>query len=267
VRHFVVHARKAILGQSTAANREIPPLQHALVFKLSACFPLLSFELNGQVWSLAHAERILRTEVSGARLRGVMLGRAAYHSPWLLADADRRLFGLGPAQTSRRDVVRRYCAYAEGAWADGRAALEREEREMMERDGEGARWAELQRRVKLRQSELREQLYAPLLGLFSGGPHDQAYRRRLQVALDRRWGVAKGAMHALAAVPDDELDELPIPAHECEPDPVAQTAAASQVEANAAADAMAAALIAEEEVEKERASQLRLKPRQHRRAA
>ena len=259
VRHFVCHARKAILGQSTAANREIPPLQHALVFKLKACFPHLSFELNGQVQTLAHTERILRSsvDVDGRRLHGCMLGRAAYHNPWLLADADRRLFGMPPPMMSRRDVVQRYCAYTEGVWADSKGALEKEEREMMERDGHSLRSAELQRRLRLKQSELREQLYAPLLNLFSGSRYDQAYRRRLQLALERRWDVAKGGPYALHAVPDAEVDELPIPAHESYPDAEAQAAAASQAAAKAAADAMAAVLIAEEEAERERPAQLR----------
>ena len=70
--------------------------------------------MRGYRWERRVTDGMAYARATLARLRGIMLGRAAYHSPWLLADADRRLFGLGPAQTSRRDVVRRYCAYAEG---------------------------------------------------------------------------------------------------------------------------------------------------------
>lgn len=87
--HFIVHARCAWLdGLSPKENREIPPLRHDIVHRLAADFPEFSFEINGGLQSLAQA----LTESSG--LAGAMLGRAAYHRPFLLADVDRLAAGI-----------------------------------------------------------------------------------------------------------------------------------------------------------------------------
>ena len=87
---FIVHARKAWLkGLSPKQNREVPPLRYELAFALKAARPDLTIVLNGGVSDLDAAEAVL---ADGA-VDGVMLGRAAYSDPWLLADADRRLFG------------------------------------------------------------------------------------------------------------------------------------------------------------------------------
>jgi len=87
-RTVIVHARKAWLtGLTPAQNRSIPPLDYERVYRLKAARPSLSIVLNGGLADLptivAHAER----------LDGVMIGRAAYHDPWLLARADAALFG------------------------------------------------------------------------------------------------------------------------------------------------------------------------------
>jgi tRNA-dihydrouridine synthase A len=85
---FVVHARKAWLkGLSPKENREIPPLDYPLVYRLKRERPALTIVINGGISSLAAAEAHL------AHVDGVMLGRAAYHEPGLLGEADRRLFG------------------------------------------------------------------------------------------------------------------------------------------------------------------------------
>ncbi|MFZ5724742.1 MAG: tRNA dihydrouridine(20/20a) synthase DusA [Pseudomonadota bacterium] len=97
---FVVHARKAILaGLSPKENREIPPLVYDNVYRLKREFPELVIALNGGVQTLADAENHL------ARVDGVMIGREAYHNPWLLADADRRLFGDADAVVPERSAV------------------------------------------------------------------------------------------------------------------------------------------------------------------
>jgi tRNA-dihydrouridine synthase A len=85
VRHVIVHARKAWLqGLSPKENREIPPLDHDLVFRMKASFPELSFTINGGITSLAQARALLARGIDG-----VMVGRAAYHDPMpVLGGAD-----------------------------------------------------------------------------------------------------------------------------------------------------------------------------------
>ncbi len=91
---FIVHARKAWLqGLSPKENREIPPLDYERVYRLKAAFPELAIVLNGGIGTLDEALVHLQA------VDGVMLGRAAYKSPWLLADVDRLFFGVaGPGQ-------------------------------------------------------------------------------------------------------------------------------------------------------------------------
>jgi tRNA-dihydrouridine synthase A len=84
---FIVHARKAWLsGLSPKQNRELPELRHDRVYRLKKDFPGLTIVLNGGITSVEEAERHLR------QLDGVMLGRAAYHDPWVLAELQQRLF-------------------------------------------------------------------------------------------------------------------------------------------------------------------------------
>ncbi len=106
-RSFTVHARKAWLeGLSPKQNREIPPLHYDRVYRLKAERPELEIVINGGILSLDEAEAHL------AQVDGVMIGRAAYQDPYLLAEADRRLFGEpGPAVT-REAVVEAMIAYA-----------------------------------------------------------------------------------------------------------------------------------------------------------
>jgi tRNA-dihydrouridine synthase A len=103
VRMFAVHARKAWLsGLSPKENREIPPLDYDLVYALKRARPELTIVINGGIASLEQAKGHL------AHADGVMLGRAAYQSPAILADADAELFG-----DERRDISEAVDAYAE----------------------------------------------------------------------------------------------------------------------------------------------------------
>src|SRR5690606_9754215 len=87
---FIVHARKAWLkGLSPKENRDVPPLDYDLVYRLKRERPGLHITINGGISSLEEAEAHL------AHVDGVMLGRAAYHEPLLLGQADRRIFGAG----------------------------------------------------------------------------------------------------------------------------------------------------------------------------
>ena len=109
---FIVHARNAVLkGLSPKENREVPPLRYGFARQLKRDFPRLAIVLNGGLADWATIEREL------AFVDGVMLGRAAYHDPWLLADADRRLFGETGAPASRADVIAALMPYAEAQLA------------------------------------------------------------------------------------------------------------------------------------------------------
>jgi tRNA-dihydrouridine synthase A len=103
---FIVHARKAWLqGLSPKQNREIPPLRYEVVHRLKADFRDLEFVLNGGIKTMAEIEHQLK------HVDGVMIGREAYQNPWLLADADRRLFGVLTPSPNRNEVVARMQAF------------------------------------------------------------------------------------------------------------------------------------------------------------
>jgi tRNA-dihydrouridine synthase A len=97
---LIVHARKAWLqGLSPKENRDVPPLDHARVYRLKQRLPDLPIALNGGITSLDEAEEHLK------HVDGVMLGRAAYSEPALLLDVDRRLFGATEAPRDPFAVV------------------------------------------------------------------------------------------------------------------------------------------------------------------
>jgi len=161
VRRFVVHARKALLkGLSPKENRDIPPLDYPLVYRLKAERPELTIVINGGIGSLAEAQAHL------AHVDGVMLGRAAYHTPGLLGEADARLFGddrmVTPAQ-----AVARYRPYMARQLAAGThlAAMTRH-----------------------------------MLGLFHGAPGARAWRRILTVESVKPGAGLEVVDAALAAV-------------------------------------------------------------------
>lgn len=98
---FIVHARIAILaGLSPKENREIPPLKYPWVHRLKSDFPNLSFCLNGGLTDLDQVMGHL-----DAGLDGAMIGRAAYQDPYMLAEADRRVFGDCTAQPRSRHAI------------------------------------------------------------------------------------------------------------------------------------------------------------------
>jgi tRNA-dihydrouridine synthase A len=112
----IVHARKAWLsGLSPKQNREVPPLRHDIVYRLKQDFPDLTIVLNGGVQdlqeSLVHLERV----------DGVMLGRAAYQSPYVLAAADQLIFGEDGPPASRADIALAIMPYAERLASEGTA--------------------------------------------------------------------------------------------------------------------------------------------------
>lgn len=103
---FIIHARKAWLhGLSPKENRDIPPLRYDVVHKLKHDFPQLTFVLNGGLLDLDSAQAQL------AQLDGVMLGRAIYHNPYLLAEVDQRFFDKKVAICSREDIIHKLIPY------------------------------------------------------------------------------------------------------------------------------------------------------------
>ena len=111
-----VHARKAWLqGLSPKENREIPPLDHDLVCSMKDRFPDLRLILNGGIVSLEQARVLLDRGVDG-----IMVGRAAYQSPWrILGTADRDIFGEKPPFSAPEEVVRAMCPYIERHLGNG----------------------------------------------------------------------------------------------------------------------------------------------------
>ena len=113
-RVFIVHARKAWLaGLSPKENREIPPLDYERVYRLKASRPDLTVVINGGIGSLVEAQSHLR------HVDGVMLGRAAYQTPYLLADVDRMIFGDAEPSPTRAQSVRAMLPYIERHIAAG----------------------------------------------------------------------------------------------------------------------------------------------------
>jgi len=103
---LIVHARKAWLdGLSPKDNRDIPPLDYDRVARLKADWPDLPITLNGGIGDIDAAQEHLRI------FDGVMLGRAAYQTPYLLAVVDRDIFGLNTEPPSREDIVHRMHPY------------------------------------------------------------------------------------------------------------------------------------------------------------
>jgi tRNA-dihydrouridine synthase A len=140
---FIVHARKAWLeGLSPKENRDIPPLDYALVHRLKRERPHLTIVINGGIANLDAAQAQLEY------VDGVMLGRAAYHDPGLLGVADQRLFDRRAPEVAPFEAVERYLPHLR---------------------------AELNRGLRL------PPLVRPLLGLFQGRPGARAWRRILTV--------------------------------------------------------------------------------------
>jgi tRNA-dihydrouridine synthase A len=140
-RTFIVHARKAWLkGLSPKENRDVPPLDYGRVARLKARRPELEIVLNGGIESLASAKAHL------GEVDGVMLGRAAYSDPYLLAAVDGELFGSNETPPTRLDVLDSFVPYVEAQLA------------------RGARLNQMTRHI---------------LGLFHGQPRARAFRRHL----------------------------------------------------------------------------------------
>ena len=110
---FIVHARSAWLkGLSPKENREVPPLRYALVHRLKQDFPGLTIVINGGITTnLQIAEQLQAVD-------GVMVGREAYHNPWLMASWDAEFFGATRSSLTREAVEAQMCDYMAREFAE-----------------------------------------------------------------------------------------------------------------------------------------------------
>lgn len=105
---FIVHARKAWLkGLSPKENREIPPLQYDLVYRLKQELPELTIVINGGITTTEQSKTLLEN------LDGVMIGREAYHNPYFLHQVDQTVFGSTSKNISRAEVMHEFIHYCE----------------------------------------------------------------------------------------------------------------------------------------------------------
>ena len=117
-RHYIVHARPAILGKiSPRQNRIIPLLDHQMVYRLAAEFPHYRIETNGGITSLSSAQSHLENpSLQGlpshqGKIRGIMIGRAAYENPFLFSQADQLFYGSDDPSPNRREVIEHVKSY------------------------------------------------------------------------------------------------------------------------------------------------------------
>jgi tRNA-dihydrouridine synthase A len=137
---FVMHARKAVLaGLSPKQNRDVPPLHHDWVYRLKKEMPELEIIINGGINSVESVQTHLQ------HVDGVMLGRAAYQTPWLLAECQNALFDQA-TEIDRTRITELMTAYIEQQVNQGTAV---------------------------------KHISRHLLGLFQGIPGAKAWRRYL----------------------------------------------------------------------------------------
>ena len=161
-RTFIVHARIAILeGLSPKENRTVPPLNYERVHRLKRERPDLDVVVNGGITSVAETREQLATA------DGIMIGRAAYQTPWLLAELERAFGDPDAAPASRHAVVQSMLPYIETHLAD---------------DGR------------------LHQVTRHMLGLFAGCPGARRWRRTLSEGVhhpDAGIGVVEAALAEL----------------------------------------------------------------------
>ncbi|MGA7437070.1 MAG: tRNA dihydrouridine(20/20a) synthase DusA [Luteibacter sp.] len=160
VKILVVHARKAWLeGLSPKENREIPPLDYGRVYRLKKEFPDLTIVINGGITTVEAVQEHL------AHVDGVMLGRAAYHDPFVLAQLETALYGAPMAD--RNDVLERMRIYIEAELARGTAL---------------------------------KHITRHILGLYQGEPGARGFRRQLSEGahlVGADWALIEAAMAPL----------------------------------------------------------------------
>ena len=111
---FIIHARKAWLkGLSPKENRDIPPLRYELVYQIKQEFPALEIIINGGITTLEQCQQHLQ------HVDGVMVGREAYHNPWLLAQVDPLIYGTDAPFLDRKAAFEAFLDYVQAQQAAG----------------------------------------------------------------------------------------------------------------------------------------------------
>ena len=111
---FIVHARKAWLkGLSPKQNRDVPPLNYDLVYRVKREFPDLEIIINGGVKTLTECQHHLQF------VDGVMVGREAYHNPYHLSDVDAMIYNHVHQNTTRLQILQQYIEYVEERLSEG----------------------------------------------------------------------------------------------------------------------------------------------------
>lgn len=160
---FIVHARKAWLqGLSPKQNRDVPPLSYGTVYRLKQDFPQLEIILNGGVMNLTQAAGHLQ------KTDGVMIGREAYHNPWVLAEADQHIFAAEARKFTRHSIIESLLPLVE---------------------------QECSRGIPLKR------ITRHILGLFHGQPGAKKWRRYLSENAHKPGTGPETLRHALAMVP------------------------------------------------------------------
>ncbi|MBV8792526.1 MAG: tRNA dihydrouridine(20/20a) synthase DusA [Pseudolabrys sp.] len=165
---LIVHARKAWLkGLSPRENREVPPLDYAIVHRLKRAYPDWDIIINGGIASLA------QTQAQLPSVDGVMMGRAAYQEPWRLLNVDPLLFSEPAPFSSAKNAALAFVPYIEG---------------------------ELKKGVRLHA------MTRHILGLFHAVPGARAFRRHLATEAVKPGADAHVLIEALALVLDSRPD-------------------------------------------------------------
>ncbi|XXG56505.1 hypothetical protein AAC387_Pa03g3893 [Persea americana] len=173
-RHFIIHARKALLsGISPAANRTVPPLKYEYYYGLLRDFPDFQFTINGGITSIDEVEAARR---QGAH--GVMVGRAAYNNPWsTLGHVDSIVYGVPSNSLSRRQILKRYQVYCDSILG----------------------------KCGPNKPNVR-QVLKPLLNIFHSEPGNGLWKRKADVAFRHFTTVESFLEETLEAIPDRVLD-------------------------------------------------------------
>ncbi|HEX2603356.1 MAG TPA: tRNA dihydrouridine(20/20a) synthase DusA [Oxalicibacterium sp.] len=167
-RTFIVHARNAILkGLSPKENREIPPLRYEVAYRLKKDFPALEIIINGGVKTLEEIDVHLQ------HVDGVMLGREAYHNPYLMTDFDVRYYGDDSPVKSRAEVLQAMIPYMHA---------------QLQKHGKSERGGGLRLNSMTRH----------MLGLMAGLPNAKAFRQTLSDAKLLAAGDPEIVLQALA---------------------------------------------------------------------
>ncbi|XP_010241244.1 PREDICTED: uncharacterized protein LOC104585905 isoform X2 [Nelumbo nucifera] len=172
-RHFIIHARKALLnGISPAENRKIPPLKYEFYFALLRDFPHLQFTINGGITCIDGVNAARR---KGAH--GVMVGRAAYNNPWsMLGHVDATVYGVPSSGITRRQ----FQVYGDsilGKYGPNKPSV--------------------------------REVVKPLLNIFHSEPGNGLWKRKADTAFRHCTTIKAFLEETLDAIPDSVLDKTP----------------------------------------------------------